>query len=304
MRRFAAFATLVAANVFLAGCAASTRPARVGFNSQSNQVAVPIRIHDRTLTFLVDTAVDPSVVDRKIASDLGLKRLGQSGSIEGVGNESTTAYPVKIPEFRIAGQRFGPVDALVLDMSRISAAFGGRLDGVLGYSLLKDHAVLIDYPRNEVFVYRGIPPNVPKGCRRSHRFPLRFRSEEDRLILVPGLLINGVEVPAMLDTGSSNGLRIEEDAPALAGVRAVLPTGVAGSSVGARGQAVQRRGVLTVPVLLGPFRLAQTDVALVSLRNPDVPVNIGNRFLRAIGAKLLVDIPRRGVAVYGNCRAR
>ena len=300
-RTFVSFA--LAGSLVLTACASflDSRPATLNFSSQANQVAVPVRIADRSLTFLVDTAVDPSVIDRAVAKDLGLERLAEEGAIEGVGSQATTAFPVSIPKFHVGSQKYGPLEALVIDMSRLSARFGGPLHGVLGYSLLRDHAVLIDYPTNSITFYAGAAPDEPKGCRHSHRFPLRFLSDEDKLILVPGFRIGGVELVAMLDTGSSNNLRVEEDAPAVAPIRNLLPKGAATTVVGARGTATQRVGVLKAAVTLGPFQVDETEVALVGGRNPAVPVNIGNRFLRTIGASLLVDMPSGRVGIYGGC---
>lgn len=295
---------LVLASLGCVGCATALAPAPsivLPFDPHANQVTISATANGTPLRFLVDTAVDPSAIDRPMAMVLGLRPTGNEGAIEGVGSDIATAFPSVLPELVIGGRRYAHIEVLVNDMSKIRARFGVPLDGILGYSLLKDHAVLIDYPSNRIEIFNGPASHEPRQCRQVDSFPLRFQSEEEKLILVPGLAINGVEVPAMLDTGSSNGLRIEVDAPALAGVKSILPKGAEGTSVGARGQAAVRYGLLTAPVTLGPFKLNQTDVALAGVRNPDVPVNIGNRFLRAIGAKLLVDIPSNKITLYGEC---
>ena len=208
-----------------------------------------------------------------------------------------------IPSLDIGGRTYGPIEVLVNDMSKIRARYGAPLDGILGYSFLKDHAALIDYPANRIAFFEGAAGEEPRGCRKVHRFPLHFRSADDKSILVPGLAIGGVDVPAFLDTGSSNGLRIDVDSPTVAAIRSMLPEGELGTSVGARGQAEVRRGTLRVPVTLGPFRLDSADVSMVRESGRDLPVNIGNRFLRGIGAKLLVDIAAQRIAIYGDCSA-
>ena len=295
---------LVASALILAACTTVSRQAPISlpFSSHANQVSILATIGGKPLTFLVDTAVDPSAIDGAVARDLGLKALSAGGAIEGVGTETATAYPSVIPDLMIAGKSVGAVEVLVNDMTRLRERFGAPLDGILGYSLLKKHAVMIDYRANRITFYEGPARQDPKSCRTVHRFPLRFLSDDDRLILVPGLKIEGVEVPAMLDTGSSNNLRIGEGAPAIAPIRPLLPKGEAGSVVGARGQAAVRRGLLNGSVTLGPFRADRPEVALIGVRNPRVPVSIGNRFLRTLGVRLLVDIPGGVVGLYSDCR--
>ena len=297
----ARFLATIATGLAVAGCATIPVPSLVPFDPHSDQVAISSSINAIPLRFLVDTAVDPSAIDRPAALSAGLKQLGGEEEIGGVGSEAATAYPSVIPQLVIAGRSYGPIGVVVNDMSKIRARYGAPLDGVLGYSLLKDHAVLFDYPANRITLFDGAASREPRGCRAVHRFPLRFRSQDDPTILVPGLTIGGVEVPAFLDTGSSNGLRINLDSPSVAPILAMLPKGRASTSVGARGEAKVERARLDVPVALGPFRLASVDVSMAHEKDRAVEVNIGNRFLRAIGAKLLVDLPARKVGLFGAC---
>jgi len=92
------------------------------------------------------------------------------------------------------------------------------------------------------------------------------------------------------------------DAPGVVALKPLLPAGEAGTSVGVRGEARQRRGTLSAPAALGPFVVAHADVALVQGRMSKAPpVNIGNRFLRAMDVRLLVDVPARRLGFFGDC---
>jgi hypothetical protein len=277
-------------------------PVVVPFDPHSHQVALAASAAGVDLKLLLDTALDPSAIDSALAARLGLARASANAPIEGVGSDAATAYDSVLPALSLGQHRLGPIDVAVFDMAKLRNRFGRPLDGILGYSFLKDRAVVIDYAADRVSIFeRGADPDTAlAGCKRSHRVALRFVSEEDRLIVIPGLAIAGVEVPAMLDTGSSNGLRIEDKSPQLASVRHLLPAGEAGTSVGARGEAPQRRATLAVPVTLGPFTVERAEVALVDRRGA-VPVNIGNRFLRAMRTRLLVDMPRGRVEFHGDC---
>ncbi|WP_338466202.1 pepsin/retropepsin-like aspartic protease family protein [Novosphingobium sp. ZN18A2] len=270
------------------------------YDAHSHEVAVQATIDGIARTFLIDTGVDPSAVDLAVARDHSLKQVGGHGEVEGVGKSTATAYPSIIPEISIGGERYGPLDVLVIDMSKLSAGYGAPLGGILGYSLFKDHAILIDYPTGQMTIFNGSAAREPSHCAKSYRFPLRFLSDDDHLITVPGLKIGGTEIPAFIDTGSSNGLRIAIDAPATADIRAALPEGRESTSVGARGTAAQRLAKLSTPVQLGPFTLDDADVAIV--HGGSMPIGIGNRFFEALGATLLVDIPAEKVGLFEGCR--
>ena len=307
MRRGAAIAgiTLVLASPTLGRplpVKSGPRALVVGFDPRHDQVGVDAVAGGVPLRLLIDTAVDPSVIDRMTAAALKLKQRGAEAEIEGAGSSaSATGYESTIDALTISGTAYSSIAVIVADLSALRTRYDAALDGILGYSLLKEHAVIIDYPRNRLTIFRNSGAS-PLGCRRSYSVPLQFQSEDNRLILVLGLKIGGKQVPAFLDTGSSGGLRIEDQAPSVAAIRAMLPLGEASSSIGARGVEALRTGTLNVPVTLGPFRSLHTKVALVPSSNPQVPVNIGNQFLRALGVRLLVDMPARRLGLYSDCR--
>lgn len=277
----------------------SRRPRSFGFEADAHEVAVQAFIAGQPATFLIDTGVDPSALDLTVAEAHGLKQTGEEGAIEGVGNNAATAYPSMLPTVTIDGTDYGPIEVLVMDMSRLSARYGAPLAGILGYSLLKDHAIRINYPAHQLTLFDGAAKDWPQHCAKAHRFPLRFLAEDDHLIVVPGLTVNGTEIPAFIDTGSSNGLRIDVDTQAIAQIREALPEGRASTSVGARGTASQHLALLSTPVELGPFTLHDADVAMV--HGASMPIGIGNRFFEALEATLVVDIPGGMVGIFQDC---
>ncbi len=315
VRMIKSFCMAAALGLALAGCAAdssvrladatataspaSAPPQTIAFAGTAHEVAIEASIGDERATFLVDTGVDPSALDLAVARAHGLRPSGESGPVDGVGNDAVTAYPVMLDDLRIGERGYGPLEALVLDMSGLSARYGAPLAGILGYSLLRDHAVLIDYPAGRITLFDGAATQEPQNCARVHRFALQFLADDDHLIMVPGLTIAGKEIAAFIDTGSTNGLRIDLDDPAVAEIADVLPEGRESTSMGARGTAVQELAALSEPVTLGPLMLDAADVAMV--HGASMPIGIGNRFFEALGARLLVDIPAGRVAIFQNC---
>ncbi|MCT2558621.1 aspartyl protease family protein [Tsuneonella sp. YG55] len=138
--------TLVPIAASMAACAAApTRePATVAFDARSHEIGLPVTVEGRSLTFLLDAAVDPSAIDASQASTLGLKKTGEGGEVEGVGNEAAMAFPSSVPEIIIGGRDYGPIEVLVADLGKLRERYGAPMHGILGYSLIKDNAVLID----------------------------------------------------------------------------------------------------------------------------------------------------------------
>lgn len=290
------------ASGLLSACgAAQTSPPRllIPFASGANQVVFQAESGNAPLTVMLDTAVDPSGLDSTTANVLGVQS-GQEQAAEGFGSGTSTYRPATLRELKIQGRSFGQVEVAVMDLSAFGSKMGFRLDAILGYSFLKGHAVLIDYTadRLTIFSSRGVEP---PGCRQRYQFPLRFLSDEDKIILVPGLRIGGHEVLARLDTGSARGLLIDADSPGASAIRVLLPRGRKDTAMGFRGSATVERGLLAAPATLGPFELKSADTTVTSGRDSQAPVNIGNAFLRALGVQLLVDMPGGRVGLYGSC---
>ena len=271
----------------------------IPFASAANQVVFQAESGAAPLTVMLDTAVDPSGLDSTTANDLGV-RSGEKQAAEGFGTGTATYRPAMLRDLKIQGRSFGQVEVAVMELSALGSKMGFRLDAILGYSFLKDHAVLIDYTSDSLTIFPGKGVE-PSRCRRNYRFPLRFLSDENKIILVPGLRIGGHEVLARLDTGSARGLLIDADSPAASPIRAFLPHGRTDTAMGFRGSVTVERGPLAAPTTLGPFELKSVDTTVTRGRDSKAPVNIGNAFLRALGVRLLVDMPARKVGLYGAC---
>ncbi len=81
------------------------------------------------------------------------------------------------------------VDALAMDLSKLSSALGRPIGGVLGYSFFKTRIVQIDYPNRKVRFY-AIAPSCA-GAGHSHspkRTKLSFRYKDD--ILATGVTVD------------------------------------------------------------------------------------------------------------------
>ena len=282
-------------------------PVTVPFDFSRNSIAVDVSIRGTRLVAILDTGVNPSVVDAKRADELGLKvDHTNSGEASGFGDaKSAVIFPATIDGLTIAGHAFAPIDALTSDMKPISVAFGRQVDVVLGYSFLKDKVVLIDYERRgiEIDGRSGGTAPAAKSCQVHWDLPLQSFND-DPTPIIPNFRLGSSSGPATLDTGSNGAIMLFPRALELPGVRAALTQDGESVHTGARGTVRNKTFLLSKTTGFGPFSIPSG--VSVDLGTPagdaDKRVgNIGNKFFAAMKLKILLDYPAKRITFYGNC---
>lgn len=298
---------LIAAALALCSGTALAAPLAVSFDFSQSELGIELAVKGQPLFMLLDTGVDPSMIDLKRAQALGMPiDLKAGGEASGVGDaKSSRAYPARIEGLAMAGRVFGPVEALTADLGELSASYGRHVDGFLGFSFLHDKIVLVDYPRHrlEILDHASDADAEIRRCRRRWEEPMRFLKDEN-WPLIADFRLGDASLPATLDTGSSGSVTLYAGALALPGVRAALVKTGQGSSAGFRGTSKLTRYTFNAPAGFGPFRLPPGQA--MTLRHvegsADASVaNLGNKLFAQLGLKMLLDYRDRKVAFFGGC---
>ena len=192
---------------------------------------------------MLDTGADPSIVELGTAKSAGLKIAanGQQGSAGGT--DANLAYETSLPQVQLGDLTATNVDAMAMDLSKLSTALGRPIGGVLGYSLLKARIVQIDYPGRKVRFYSSAP-----SCAGAARSPLPkctallFQYKDD--ILVTGVKVNGKRVTANLDTGSNGTFQLTPAAVDKLGLSEEVARAEASGSIGFNGALKNRQGTV------------------------------------------------------------
>lgn len=293
--------------LFAAGTA-SAAPVSIPFDFSRGAVAIQVTISGAPLRMLLDTGVDPSVIDLRRAETLGLK-LDRAAAGVGSGTGETkraTTIPTTLTGLAVGGHAAAPFDALATDLGDLSAAYGSRLDGILGYSYLNGRIVLIDYPASRLTLFdrRAEAADAVASCRRRWVIPMRML-EGENWPLIP-LRLGDAPAQATLDTGHNGTANLYQRALDLPGVRTALsPAGETRAS-GFNGDEKRSRWSMAAPIGLGPFRLPPgASVTLAdTMGSPDTSLaNAGNQLFAALELKLLLDYKDRRIGFYGDCRA-
>jgi hypothetical protein len=301
------FRFILALGLALCAVSAAAAPLTLRFDFSRGAIGVDATIGGEPAYVLLDTGVDPSVIDLGRAEALGLK-LDRAGASEPSGEGDATsapAYPTAIPGLSLGGRRFAPIEALAVDAHAISEGYGRPVDAILGYSFLNRRIVLIDYPGSRVSILerRVEAASIVRGCRMRYELPMRMLTDEN-FPLIPAFRFGAASGPVTFDTGSNGGPTLYQAALALPGVRAAMRETGAVSHAGVRGAASAKSYALDEAIGFGPFSLAPGQAVTVrdELGSAATRIaNVGNPTYAALKLKVLLDYRARRMTFYGTC---
>lgn len=277
----------------------------IPFDFSKSAIEIDVTVKGKPLHVILDTGVDPSVIDLAEAEALGLAvDRSDSGEASGFGDgKGATVFPAQVDGIAIAGRGFGAFEAVATDMRGISAGLGRKLDGVLGYSFLSDKIVLIDYPAQRLALLDHVEEGLPlaRSCRTHWTVPLKT---VDSFPVIPDFRFGQAQAPVSLDTGSTGYFGLFQSGLGLPGVRGALHEAGTITRTSARGEAKSTSYRFDAPVGFGPFTLP-AGVAVSTYGDPgslDTRVaNVGNKLLAAMKLKLLLDYRGKTMSFYGDC---
>jgi predicted aspartyl protease len=112
------------------------------------------------LHFLVDTGAYPSIVDQKIAHDLG---LAEQPARVNLANKSVGAGLVILPSLLLGPVRAEALPVLTQDLSYMRKAVGYKVDAIIGLDVLRRSSFTIDYRAREIVFgpVEGLPFSAP-----------------------------------------------------------------------------------------------------------------------------------------------
>ncbi|NNE06917.1 MAG: hypothetical protein HKN20_00005, partial [Gemmatimonadetes bacterium] len=204
-------------------------------------IYVPVSINGskETLSFILDTGAMMSALDPAVAERLGLEAVGRAQAM-GAGAETHEISIFQAATIAIGGASFENVTFAGAPLAPLSIHTGAALDGVLGYNVLSDFAVEIDYANERVklhdpaeWTYEGDGDEVPLQFK--HNLPFVYAGIEehsdDMHLKHEGLFV--------LDTGASPALIVNEGFAERNGLLALSDTLIEGPTGFGIGGAVQ-----------------------------------------------------------------
>lgn len=275
------------------GYSLEQNPIVVPFELTHNEILVHARVNGQgPFIMMLDTDTDPSAIQLDVARRLRLK-------LKAVG-EKGAAFETSLSQVRVGGLKADKVNAIAADLSGLSKRLGARLDGVLGYSFLQGRIVQIDYPGHVVRFFSSSPYSDDELRQNSAtRSTLHFTSGGD--VDVEDGSVNGQNVHATLDTGSSGSVMITPKAIKKLGLTHQAQQAAGAESEGFSGKFASKKG-----------QIDQLRIGKINIEHPAAmfwaegsghdevffDINVGNAILKDFVVTL--DYPKSLVTLARN----
>jgi hypothetical protein len=158
------------------------------------------------LHFLVDTGAYPSVVDQKIAHDLGL--VEQPARVN-LSNTTVQTRLVTLPSLLLGPLRVEALPVLTQDLSFLRKALGYNVDAIIGLDVLRKSSFTINYITKEMLL----------GTVESLAFSAPF--DTDVPLVTIRTRFENLQLRLVVDTGSPDVMLFESRVPDSAGLQAL-----------------------------------------------------------------------------------
>ena len=179
----------------------------VPFKLIDNLIFIPIKVNGMELNFLLDSGVEETVLfsleDKKEINFFNVEKitLRGLGSDEPIEALKSTNNVLDINGVKSTNHLL----YIVLDQEfNLSSRVGIPVNGIIGYSFLKNNLVEINYKKRKLFIYKDTELNKRKLEKRFQELPISI--EKSKPYLISNLNINGNEMSAklLIDIGNSD----------------------------------------------------------------------------------------------------
>lgn len=186
----------------------------VRFELINNLVVIPLEINGNQLNFIFDTGVNKTIVFNANKIDTVFFRSKKVYKLRGLGSgQSIDAIISNNNRFRINNliAHNQSVYIMMDDKFDLSAKMGKTIHGVIGYDILKNLIVEVDY-RKKKMRFHDKDQYKWKKCRKCEVFPLTIYRNKPYIDVKVKVNENEPEVPVkmLIDSGGSDALWIFE----------------------------------------------------------------------------------------------
>lgn len=277
------------------------------FDLINNLIIIPLEINGHQLSFILDTGVNKTILFNLTKRDsIGLNNV-KKVFIRGLGDgEPIEALLSKGNQFKVKNLMSSNQDLYVIlkDAFNLSAKMGTTIHGIIGYDLLKDVIVKINYNSKRIVFYN---PKTYKSrkCRKCEVFPLQFYRKKPYINVGARIdTINNIITPLklLIDTGGSDAMWLFEGTKEMIKTpikhfKDILGEGISGTIYGNRSK---------IPsISIGKFILKEPTVSFLDStstfnarqfkeRNGSIGGNILKRF------KIWIDYPNKKISLKKN----
>ena len=259
---------------------ANTDAQRVRFQLINNLIVFPIEINGKQLSFILDTGVTKTILFSLRTSDSLVVKDVRNVTLSGLGKgDPAKALLAKNNTFRIKDMMSSDEDLYIVAEGAIdlSSKMGTTIHGIIGYNLLKDIVVKIDY-RNKFLEFINPKAFNSESCKRCEEFPIQIRNRKPfingKLVLEDSIGVKNIDVKLLIDSGGSDAVWLFENSkPSIAPPKKffndILGEGLSGTIYGKRSRVKGFK--------LGSFLLKEPTVSYLDSLSTSKALNFKER---------------------------
>ncbi|RXP55768.1 hypothetical protein EC396_08020 [Lutibacter sp. HS1-25] len=188
----------------------------ISFKFSSNLIVFPMEVNGRKLNFILDSGVGSTLLfnlneqDSVVLKNVEKKKLKGLGSEESVDAILSTGNEFKLPNIVSRNEKLYVISN---DNFDLSSKMGLTIHGIIGYEILKDFSVKINYSTKKLTFYSPDSYNY-NNCRKCETFKIEFRMLKPYINVGVKLNENSSKitpVKLLIDSGGSDALWLFEN---------------------------------------------------------------------------------------------
>lgn len=189
---------------------------QVSFKLVNNLIVIPLEINGKKLSFILDTGVNKTILFNLTKNDsiglLNTKKVALRGLGKG---EAVDALLSKKNTFKIKNIVSNNENIYVIlnDYFDLSSKMGMTIHGIIGYSLLKNCIVKVNYKTKKLVFYN--PKTFKyKKCKKCETIPFKFYRKKpfiDAKVSIDTLGKKLTDVKLLVDSGGSDAIWLFEN---------------------------------------------------------------------------------------------
>ncbi len=284
-----------------------TDEVQVSFQLINNLIVIPVEVNKKKLSFILDTGVNKTILFNLSQQDsLRLNNI-EKIDLKGLGSgESVAALLSKNNQLKLetlfSSHEF--IYVILEDKFDLSSKMGTTINGIIGYNLLKNFIVEINYKRKRLTFYNTKTYRYKK-CRKCQTFPLQFYRKKpfiDVQIQLDTIGMKRTPLKMLIDSGGSDALWLFEYTKQNIKTpkryfKDILGDGLSGTVYGNRSRVPE--------IWIGKFSMKNPTVSFLDTlstvnarnfkqRNGSIGGNILKRF------KVWIDYPNKKITLKKN----
>lgn len=161
---------------------------------KKGKVLVEATLEGENGFFILDTGAPGVVINRKLQKEAGTNAFSISRDL--------IVHSIVVKHMSWAGFEESDLEALAVDLSHLEQSLNHNILGLIGYEMLKDVTLIIDFPNQKLHIDSGQQSNMSR--RFSPQYSFAFELENH--IPVVQMVIGEQQLRFGIDTGSGGNL--------------------------------------------------------------------------------------------------